>query len=123
MEQGITDVAVFVSKASHIDGTGVGSLPVRWCAFPGWVPPVEGPLPLVASQALCTIRASALRVLAAHDSSARVVGEAACFGGVLNAARADIGVALVACAGAPLEGLMELTDLPSTARRARGAGA
>jgi DNA-binding transcriptional LysR family regulator len=112
VEQGAIDIAVFVSEAGDFDGTSVGALPVRWCAAPGWVPPAEGPLPLVAIQAPCAIRASALRVLAAHDISARVVGDAAYVGGVLNAARAGLGVALVACADVPPEGLVELVDLP-----------
>ncbi len=53
----------------------------------------------------------ALSVLAAHDISARVVGAVANLGGVLNAVRAGLGVALVACAALP-EGLVELADLP-----------
>ncbi|HEY0277652.1 MAG TPA: LysR substrate-binding domain-containing protein [Solirubrobacterales bacterium] len=128
VEQGMIDVAVFVSEADHDDGNGVGALPVRWCASPGWVPPAGGPLPLVAIQAPCAIRASALSVLAAHDISARVVGDAANLGGVLNAARAGLGVALVACAAALPEGLVELSDLPpappvALAARVREGGA
>lgn len=128
VEQGTVDVAAFVSEASHHDGTGVGVLPARWCASPEWTRPAHGSLPLVAIQAPCTIRSSALRVLAAHDISARVVGDAAYLAGVLNAARAGLGVALVVCAGSPPAGLVEVTDLPPAppialaARVREGAG-
>jgi hypothetical protein len=56
-----------------------------------------------------------------------VVGEAAALGGVLNATRAGLGVSLLALAGPPPEGLVEVRDLPSaqsislTARARHGA--
>ena len=56
-----------------------------------------------------------------------MVGEAAALGGVLNATRAGLGVSLLALAGPPPDGLVEVRDLPSarsislTARARHGA--
>lgn len=114
LDHGGIDIAVFVAEASEQSGVPVGTLPLRWCAAPGWQPPgdPDDPLPLVAIEAPCTIRTIALRVLAEHHIAANVVGEAAYLAGALNAARAGLGVALVACRGVPPEGLVELPEMP-----------
>jgi hypothetical protein len=52
-------------------------------------------------------------VLAEHGIRAQVVGDAGYLGGVLNAARAGLGVTLLALAGPPPEGLIERHDLPA----------
>ena len=52
-------------------------------------------------------------MLAEHGIRARVVGDAAYLGGVLNAARAGLGVTLLALAGPAPEGLIERYDLPA----------
>ena len=70
-------------------------------------------LSLVAIEAPCTIRTIALRVLATADMPVRVTGEAAYLAGVLNAARAGLGVALLATGAPSPAGLAERFDLPS----------
>ena len=113
VDQGSVDVAVFVAEASERPGSPIGSLPLHWCSAPEWDLPVDGaPLPLVAIEAPCTIRSTALRALAGADVPVRVTGEAAYLAGVLNAARAGLGVSLLAFTGAPPEGLVERFDLP-----------
>lgn len=72
-------------------------------------------VPLVAIDGPCTIRRRAIRTLAEHDLRSDVVVEAAHVGGVLNAARAGLGVALLANVGATPEGLERRTDLPFVA--------
>lgn len=115
LDQGAVDVAVYVAEATHIDGIEVGALPLRWCSAPEFEPPATQPLPLVAIQAPCTIRSAALTALSEHDIAARVVADAAYLSGVINGARAGLGVALLAATGAPPEGLVERSDLPSIA--------
>jgi len=115
LDQGAVDVAVYVAEASHIDGLEVGALPLRWYSAPEFELPSTQPLPLVAIQAPCTIRSAALSALSEHDIPARVVADAAYLSGVINGARAGLGVALLAATGAPPEGLVERSDLPSIA--------
>ena len=114
VDQGSVDVAVFVAEASERPGSPIGTLPLQWCSAPGWEPPADGSaMSLVAIEAPCTIRSIALRVLGAADVPVRVTGEAAYLAGVLNAARAGLGVALLATGGPSPEGLVERFDLPS----------
>jgi DNA-binding transcriptional LysR family regulator len=124
VESGSVDLAVYISEAGGRagsgtgggDGVAVGSLPLSWCAAPGWRPPTDGrPWPLVAIEAPCAIRSRAVDVLAAAGRRTTVVGEAAYLGGVLNAARAGLGVTLLALAGPAPEGLVELPGLPAAA--------
>jgi DNA-binding transcriptional LysR family regulator len=130
LDRGSIDLAVFITEASSQPGQFVGALPLIWCAAPGWTPPPAGePWPLVAIEEPCAIRGRALAVLAEHGIRAKVVGDAAYLGGVLNAARAGLGVTLLALAGPPPEGLIERHDLPAaspislTARFRPGADA
>lgn len=90
-------------------------------------PPADAPWPLIAIEEPCAIRGRALAVLDQHGIPATVVGEAAALGGVLNATRAGLGISLLALAGPPPEGLVELRELPParsislTARARHGA--
>ena len=128
LDRGIIDLAVFITEASAQTGTLVGSLPLVWCAASGWTPPTGAAAwPLIAIEEPCAIRGRALAVLDEHGIPATVVGEAAALGGVLNATRAGLGISLLALAGPPPEGLVEVRDLPPaqsislTARARHGA--
>jgi DNA-binding transcriptional LysR family regulator len=128
LDRGSIDLAVFITEASTRQGTLVGALPLVWCAAPGWTrPPPDQPWPLVAIEDPCAIRGRALAVLGEHGIPTKVVGEAAYLAGVLNAARAGLGITLLALAGPPPEGLIELRGLPAappislTARTRHGA--
>ncbi len=130
VDRGSVDLAVFITEASSKPGRLVGSLPLVWTAAPGWSPPPAGePWPLVAIEEPCAIRQRALSVLAEHGIRAEVIGEAAYLAGVLNAARAGLGLSLLAVAGQPPEGLVEFTGIPPpapislTARSRHGADA
>jgi DNA-binding transcriptional LysR family regulator len=116
IDRGSVDLAVFITEASTREGAPAGSLPLVWCAAPGWTPPPAGlPLPLIAIEAPCAIRGRALAVLDAHGIPSKVIADAAYLAGVMNAARAGLGVALLALAGPPPEGLVEFTGLPAAA--------
>lgn len=113
IDQGTIDVAVFVVEAPKQADTQIGSLPLRWCAAPSFSVAASGaPLPLIAIESPCAIRNTALRILAEHEIATKVVGDAAYLAGALNAARAGLGVALLAFSGPPPEGLVELHELP-----------
>jgi DNA-binding transcriptional LysR family regulator len=114
VDRGSVDLAVFITEASTREGALAGSLPLVWCAAPSWTPPPAGqPLPLIAIEAPCAIRGRALAVLGEHSIPSKVIADAAYLAGVVNAARAGLGVALLALAGPPPEGLVELTGLPA----------
>ncbi|MFJ2645685.1 LysR substrate-binding domain-containing protein [Streptomyces sp. NPDC087420] len=107
------DLAVYVTEATSTEGMQVGGLPLTWYAAPGWTPPAApAPLPLVAVEAPCAIRRRALDVLAARGIAASVVCDAGYLAGVLDAARAGLGVALLATAGRAPDGLVEYKGLP-----------
>jgi DNA-binding transcriptional LysR family regulator len=112
-DRGAMDLVVFITEASTQQGERVGSLPLVWCAAPTWTPPApDQPWPLIAILEPCAIRRRALAVLGEHNIAATVVAEAAYLGGVLNAARAGLGISLLALAGPPPEGLVEVRALP-----------
>jgi DNA-binding transcriptional LysR family regulator len=112
-DRGAMDLVVFITEASTQQGERVGSLPLVWCAAPTWTPPApDQPWPLIAILEPCAIRRRALAVLGEHNIAATVVAEAAYLGGVLNATRAGIGISLLALAGPPPEGLVEVRALP-----------
>jgi DNA-binding transcriptional LysR family regulator len=128
LDRGSIDLAVFITEASSQPGKLVGSLRLAWCAAPGWTPPPpDQPWPLIAIEEPCAIRGRALTVLSQHGIRVKVVGDAAYLAGVLGAARAGLGVILLALAGPPPEGLIERHDLPAappislTARARPGA--
>jgi DNA-binding transcriptional LysR family regulator len=114
LDRGAIDASLFIGDVRGRSVRPAGALPLAWYAAPGWqLPP--GSVPLVAIDEPCTIRRRALQVLADHGLPAAVVVEAGHLAGVLNAARAGLGVALLAHFGAPPEGLERRYDLPAVA--------
>jgi DNA-binding transcriptional LysR family regulator len=127
VDRGEVDLAVFITEASAQKGTLVGALPLVWCAAPGWSrPPGRQPVPVIAINAPCAIRSRALAALEQHGVPSKVIAEAAYLGGAVNAARAGLGVAALALAGPPPEGLVPVPGLPAvppislTARMRKG---
>jgi DNA-binding transcriptional LysR family regulator len=93
---GDVDLAIFIAEATARKGTPVGALPLVWCAAPGFALPPDGETwPLIAIQAPCAIGRRAMEVLKEHGIRTKVVAEAAYLAGVVNAARAGLGVALL----------------------------
>ncbi|GAA1851916.1 LysR family transcriptional regulator [Pseudonocardia ailaonensis] len=113
VDRGDLDLAMYIGERQGSDSHLVGALPLRWLAAPGWTPAAPGDtIPLVVIDQPCTIRRRALQSLADSGYRSTVVGEAAYLAGVLNAARAGLGVALIAGDGTP-DGLVPRTDLPA----------
>ncbi|MCT9935300.1 LysR family transcriptional regulator [Planotetraspora sp. A-T 1434] len=111
--RGTLDMALILGAMANVGGTEVGSLPLRWLAAPGWFPPPMGAqLPLVAFQEPCGLRRQAVRVLEGLGWAVRITTEAVNLEGVLAAARAGLGVALLPTAYGVPDGLRELHELP-----------
>jgi DNA-binding transcriptional LysR family regulator len=113
LTKGEVDIALMLGRAEDERSADAGLLAVHWYSAPGWSPPADGgELQLVAFDEPCALRRRALETLARHEMPAAVVCDAAYLAGVLAAARAGLGVALLATVGRTPEGLVRRTDLP-----------
>ncbi len=114
LDEGAIDASLFIGDVRGRYVRRAGALPLAWYAAPGWRAPRSAPgtVPLVVIDSPCTIRRRALQVLAENHIEASVVCEAGHLAGVLNAARAGLGIALLAHLGTAPEGLEQRHDLP-----------
>ncbi|MBP2707687.1 LysR family transcriptional regulator [Microbispora sp. RL4-1S] len=112
--RGTLDMALILGVVPNVGGVQVGTLPLHWLSAPGWfMPPPDGPVPLVAFQEPCALRTRAVRALEGLGWSVRITTEATNLEGVLAAARAGLGVALLPTAYGVPQGLEEVRHLPS----------
>ncbi|MFC4945196.1 LysR family transcriptional regulator [Pseudonocardia sp. GCM10023141] len=116
LARGDIDLALLLGEAEDERSADAGLLSLQWYSAPGWTRPPGGEqVQLVAFDEPCALRQRALETLAGHDIPAAVVCDAAYLAGVLAAARAGLGVALLATLGTAPEGLVRRTDLPAVA--------
>ena len=109
---GRVDVALLLGPAADPRGVRVGELELTWYSAPGWRPPTDRPMPLVAFDEPCVLRTRALETLAAYGISSTVSAEAPQLAGVQAAVAAGAGVALMATLGQTPAGLFPRYDLP-----------
>jgi DNA-binding transcriptional LysR family regulator len=109
---GRVDVALLLGPADDPRGVHVGELELTWYSAPGWQPPTDRPMPLVAFDDPCVLRTRALEALAAARISSTVSAEAPQLAGVQAAVAAGAGVALMATRGQTPAGLVPRYDLP-----------
>ncbi len=114
LDRGELDLALLLATGRDERSADAGLLEVRWYAAPGWEPP-PGPVPLVGLDEPCALRDRAVTTLELAGHTVAVAAEAAYLAGVLAAARAGLGVALLATMGHTPEGLVERADLPAAA--------
>ena len=114
LDAGTIDASLFIGDVRGRHVRPAGAFPLAWYGAPGWRLPrsAHGRFPLVVIDEPCTIRRRALRALADNHIESSVVVEAGHLAGVLHAARAGLGVALLAHVGRAPEGLEERADLP-----------
>ncbi|GAA1855571.1 LysR family transcriptional regulator [Pseudonocardia ailaonensis] len=112
LDRGDIDLALLMGPAPDERSADAGLLDVHWYAAPGWSVPTGGAVPLVALDEPCALRDRALATLAKAERQVTVACEAAYLAGVLAAARAGLGVALLATMGHAPEGLVRRDDLP-----------
>jgi DNA-binding transcriptional LysR family regulator len=109
----VLDLAVHLAEASSAEGAPVGSLPLTWYAAAGWRPPEGTGWPVVAIEEPCVLRRRALGALAEHGLDPYVVCDSGYVAGVFDAVRSGLGVALMATAASPPDGLAVRADLPA----------
>jgi DNA-binding transcriptional LysR family regulator len=109
---GRVDLALLLGPLADPRAVRVGELELTWYSAPGWRPPKDRPLPLVAFDDPCVLRTRALETLAAYGISSTVAAEAPQLAGVQAAVAACAGVALMATLGQIPAGLVPRDDLP-----------
>jgi DNA-binding transcriptional LysR family regulator len=115
--KGVIDLAVVLDTGQTIAGTEVGALPLRWYASPSWTPPAaDEPVPLVAYVEPCGMRQLALQELNARGRRVEIVAESGSLEGVIAAARAGLGLAVLPSAGKGPAGLVVRRDFPDLGR-------
>lgn len=113
VSKGAIDLAVVLGGNAEPIGTEVGALALRWVAATGWdITEVEGSIPLVAFEEPCGLRRRALAQLDDLGYAVTVSAESGNLDGVLAAARARLGIALLPFSGPVPEGLVEVEALP-----------
>ncbi|MEV0355478.1 LysR family transcriptional regulator [Nocardia sp. NPDC050697] len=112
--KGALDLAVVLGGNSEPTGAEVGELALRWVAAPGWQAAASGgQIPLVAFEEPCGLRRRAVHRLAEQGYSVSVTAESGTLDGVLAAAQAGLGVALLPFHGAVPHGLAEVAGFPA----------
>jgi DNA-binding transcriptional LysR family regulator len=110
---GRLDLALLLGATDDPRAVPVGELGLTWYSAPTWVPPQDGPLPLVAFDDPCALRSRALETLAEHGVAAKISAEAPQLAGVHAVVAAGLGVALMATLGQTPEGLAPRDGLPA----------
>ncbi len=115
VSHGTIDLAIILGLTGDTPGRRVGTLPLRWYSRPGLeAPRGDGAVPLVAYSEPCGMRQRAMAELGATGHRVEVTAESTSLEGVIGAARAGLGVAVLPSAStaqAPV-GLVERHDLP-----------
>lgn len=110
--KGTIDVAILLGLNTDTPGRLVGTLPLRWFARPGQALVTDQVVPLVAYSEPCGMRQRALTELGEAGFQVDLTAESTSLEGVIGAARAGLGVAVLPSADAVPAGLEERTDLP-----------
>lgn len=115
--KGTLDLAVVLDTGASIPGTEVGALPLNWYASAQWEPPAsDAPVPLVAYVEPCGMRQRALQELGDHGRRVEIAAESGSLEGVIAAARAGLGIAVLPSAGYAPPGLVVRRDFPDLGR-------
>lgn len=113
VEKGTLDLAIVLGFDLDTRGAMVGTLPLTWFSAPGWeFPDDDRPVPLVAYTEPCGMRQRALHELAARGYTVEIVAESSTLDGVIAAARAGLGLAVLPSAGRTPRGLRVQRTLP-----------
>ncbi|WP_067682223.1 LysR family transcriptional regulator [Nocardia miyunensis] len=112
--KGALDLAVVLGGNGDPVGVEVGELGLRWVAGPGWLLPRQpGPISLVAFEEPCGLRRRAVHKLTELGYEVSVTAESGNLDGVLAAAKAGLGIALLPFHSAVPSGIGEVMGLPA----------
>ena len=113
VSKGAIDLALVLDTGQAAPGIEVGALPLHWYASSAWVPPVgDLPVPLVAYVEPCGMRQRALRELGDQGRRVEIAAESGSLEGVIAAARAGLGLAVLPSIGRAPTGLVVRPDFP-----------
>jgi DNA-binding transcriptional LysR family regulator len=111
--KGALDLAVVLGGNDDPVGVEVGELGLRWVAGPGRPPPpAPGPISLVAFEEPCGLRRRAVHRLTELGYEVAVTAESGNLDGVLAAAKAGLGIALLPFHATVPDGVAEVPGLP-----------
>jgi DNA-binding transcriptional LysR family regulator len=113
VRKGTIDLAIILGIGPDVPGIEVGTLPLQWYTSPEWTPPTgDQPWHLVAYVEPCGMRQKGLEQLGADGRRVQVTAESTSLEGVLAAARAGLGIAVLPTTGRVPDGLVVRPDLP-----------
>ncbi|MTE13560.1 LysR family transcriptional regulator [Nocardia aurantiaca] len=112
--KGVLDLVVVLGgNTAEPVGTEVGLLDLQWFAAQNWqLPPAPGPISLVAFAEPCGLRRRAVHALGELGYEVSVTAESGNLDGLLSAAKAGLGVALLPFLSAGPCDLAEISQLP-----------
>lgn len=114
VESGRIDIAVIFGDSTGRPGVAVGELGLSWMKAPTLQIPSRptDAWPLVVFDEPCGLRSRALHELAKIGCNAEIAVEATTLDGILTAARAGLGIAMLPVAARCPEGLEVVPELP-----------
>ncbi|HWH98642.1 MAG TPA: LysR family transcriptional regulator [Pseudolysinimonas sp.] len=117
VEKGNIDLAIILSIGSDGPGVEVGTLPLNWYSSPSWSPPTgHEAWHLVGYVEPCGMRQRGFERLSTLGRGVQVTAESTSLEGVIAAARAGLGVAVLPSAGRTPDGLILQSALPDLGR-------
>lgn len=117
VKEGRLDLAVVFDLDESIKGETVASLPLIWLAAADrQVPGGDAVVPIVAYRPPCVIREHAIQRLQDSGRQAQLTCESGTLEGVLAAARAGLGIAVLPSTGLVPHGLVICSGLPPLGR-------
>lgn len=117
VEKGLIDLAIILGIGTDLPGREVGTLPLNWYSSPGWTPPTgDEAWHLVGYVEPCGMREKGFERLSSLGRGVHVTAESTSLEGVIAAARAGLGVAVLPSAGRIPDGLVVQHGLPDLGR-------
>jgi DNA-binding transcriptional LysR family regulator len=111
--KGTIDFAIILGIGPDVPGTEVGTLPLNWYTSPNWQPPSgDEAWHLVGYVEPCGMRQKGMEQLGSQGRRVLVTAESTSLEGVIAAARAGLGIAVLPTTGRVPDGLVVRRGLP-----------
>jgi DNA-binding transcriptional LysR family regulator len=111
--KGTIDLAIILGIGPDVPGTEIGTLPLNWYTSPTWEPPTgDEAWHLVAYVEPCGMRQKGMEQLGSQGRRVQVTAESTSLEGVIAAARAGLGLAVLPTTGRVPDGLVVRRGLP-----------